>query len=81
MAKGKKTGGRKRGVVNIITADVKAMVLDSLDQVGGVEYLKARSADQPVAYMQLIGKVLPLQLTGKDGTPLAAPILNINIDK
>jgi hypothetical protein len=34
-----KTGGRKKGTPNKLTADVKAMVLEALDRAGGVSYL------------------------------------------
>jgi hypothetical protein len=68
MAKGTKTGGGSRkGVPNKITADVKAMILGALDKAGGENYLIARAQDQPVAFMGLVGKVLPLQLTGEGG--------------
>ena len=68
MAKGTKTGGGSRkGVPNKLTKDVKAMILGALDKAGGEQYLLARSADQPVAFMTLVGKVLPLQLTGEGG--------------
>ncbi len=64
---GKKTGGRQPGTPNKLTKDVKAMILGALDKAGGENYLLARSADQPVAFMTLVGKVLPLQLTGEGG--------------
>ena len=72
MAGGKKpgspkTGGRKKGSPNKITADVKAMILGALHKAGGEDYLLLRSQDQPVAFMGLVGKVLPLQLTGEGG--------------
>ena len=62
-----KTGGRQKGVPNKLTADVKAMILGALDKAGGENYLVARAQDQPVAFMGLVGKVLPLQLTGEGG--------------
>jgi len=62
--------GRPKGVPNKVPADIKAMVLAALDKAGGVDYLRDRAFDQPVAFMALVGKVLPLQVTGKDGTPL-----------
>jgi hypothetical protein len=43
------------------------MILGALDKAGGENYLVARSQDQPVAFMGLVGKVLPLQLTGEGG--------------
>ena len=47
------------------------MILGALSDVGGRDYLAARALDQPVAFMGLIGKVLPLQLTGENGAPIA----------
>jgi hypothetical protein len=71
MAQGRKTGGRQPGSLNKNTADIKAMVLGALQDVGGRDYLAARALDQPVAFMGLVGKVLPLQLTGENGAPIA----------
>jgi len=60
MPAGKKYGGRAKGTPNKLTADVKTMVLEALEGSGGVDYLMARAEDQPVAFMGLVGKVLPL---------------------
>jgi hypothetical protein len=46
------------------------MVLGALSDVGGRDYLAARALDQPVAFMGLIGRVLPLQVTGENGGAL-----------
>jgi len=43
------------------------MIVEALDKAGGVEYLVKQSREQPVAFMGLVGKVLPLQITGADG--------------
>ena len=59
--------GRKKGVPNKVTADVKAMVLAALDKAGGADYLLRQSDENPVAFMSLVGKVLPMQVTGADG--------------
>lgn len=70
MAAGRKTGGRQKGSLNKTTAQLKDMVLDALSESGGVEYLKQTAIDHPVAFMTLLGKVLPLQVTGENGGPL-----------
>ena len=57
-----KTGGRAKGTTNKLTADVKAMVLDALDQAGGVSYLLTQAQTNPNAFMTLVGKVLPTTL-------------------
>jgi hypothetical protein len=61
-----KTGGRKKGTPNKLTADVKAMVLSALDKAGGVDYLLGQATTNPTAFMTLVGKVLPLTLEGGD---------------
>lgn len=70
MAAGKKTGGRKKGTPNKMTATLKDMVLSALDQSGGVSYLVEQASTSPAAFMTLLGKVLPTQLTGDAAAPL-----------
>lgn len=65
-----KSGGRRKGTPNRLTADVKQMVVDALNGVGGVKYLMAQAAANPAAFMVLVGKVLPLQVQGDRDTPL-----------
>jgi hypothetical protein len=67
MAKGQKTGGRVAGVPNKYNASIKEMIVGALSDVGGRKYLAERAIDQPVAFMGLIGRVLPLQVTGENG--------------
>lgn len=64
MAKGVKTGGRVKGTPNKVTADVKEMVLAALTNVGGVDYLQSQAATNPNAFLTLVGKVIPLQVSG-----------------
>lgn len=62
--------GRPKGSVNKVTADVKAMVLEALSNAGGADYLLAQSASNPNAFMALVGKVLPLTVSGDPDNPL-----------
>lgn len=65
--KGNAGKGRPKGSVNKATAALKDMILQALDEAspgGGVEYLKLQSVENPVAFMTLVGKVLPLQVNG-----------------
>ena len=64
---GVKQGGRKTGTPNKLSGDVKAMILAALDAVGGADYLLRQAGQNPVAFMALLGKLLPTQVTGKDG--------------
>lgn len=70
MAKGVKTGGRQKGTPNKITKELKTMVLEALDGAGGVQYLTARALDTPGPFLSLLGKVLPMQITGEGGGPV-----------
>ena len=65
FAKGKTRhpeSGRKKGTPNKTTADVRAMILQALDSAGGAEYLARQSEENPAAFMQLVGKVVPKEL-------------------
>jgi hypothetical protein len=62
--------GRPKGSPNKIQAAVKEMVIQALDDAGGVEYLVAQSRDNPTAFLTLVGKVLPLQVSGDPDHPL-----------
>lgn len=72
-----KSGGRKPGSTNKLTADVKEMVLAALDKAGGVDYLFQQSRDNASAFMTLVGKVLPLTLAGDPKNPLVPPTITI----
>lgn len=62
--------GRKKGVPNKTTAALKDMILQALDKKGGVDYLVTQADQNPAAFMTLLGKVLPMQVTGGDGGPV-----------
>ena len=62
--------GRPRNVPNKVTGELKEMILGALSNAGGMKYLEARAKDSPTAFLTLVGKVLPLQVTGKGDAPL-----------
>ena len=66
----KKTGGRQAGTPNVTNAYVKDMILMALSDKGGWRYLSKQADENPTAFMTLLGKVLPMQITGQDGGPL-----------
>lgn len=69
-------GGSRKGRPNKITRELKAMILQALDEAGGVQYLvvQAKNPRTAAAFMTLLGKVLPLQVTGDNGEPLLREI-------
>lgn len=51
--------GRKKGVPNKITADLRSMILGALEDAGGQQYLVTQSRDNPNAFLALVGKCVP----------------------
>ena len=76
MAAGRKTGGGSRkGKPNHMTVTLKAMILGALDDVGGRGYLARQALEEPVAFLALLGRVLPTTLAGDDGQPIVVRIV------
>jgi hypothetical protein len=75
--KGKPRGGSRKGRPNKVTADLKAMIAQALDRAGGVEYLTKQAESSPAAFLTLLGKTLPKEVTGKDGDPLLPSVIRI----
>lgn len=46
------------------------MVIGALQKAGGEEYLLKQSVTNPSGFMVLVGKVLPLQVTGANDGPV-----------
>ena len=59
---------RPVGSTNHQSKALKEMVLATLDKVGGLEYLAKQAENNPTAFMTLLGKILPTQVTGGDET-------------
>lgn len=73
--------GNRKGVPNKNTAAIKDMILEALNGVGGVDYLMecARDDKSRAAFLGLVGKVLPLQVTGDGGGPVGL-VINVQFD-
>ena len=67
-------GGSRKGIPNKITSDVKAMILAALDQAGGAQYLLTQAQTNPNAFLTLVGKVLPMTVSGDPENPLLTGI-------
>jgi hypothetical protein len=57
-------------VPNKHTAAIKDMIVQALHGVGGVEYLQRQANENPVAFMALISKVMPLQVSSDRDNPV-----------
>ena len=82
MAKGRKTGGRVAGTPNKVTALLKDQILQAgadAHPEGMVGYLKQQAQDNPPAFMTLLGKVLPTQVTGPNDGPVQIEAIAVRI--
>jgi len=78
---GERRGGRAKGTPNRLTGELKDMILGALSDAGGQAYLSKQAQDNPTAFLTLVGKVLPLQVTGKDGKDLIPkPVQHVHIN-
>jgi len=73
MTKGYKTGGRLKGTPNKFTVDLRQMILRALSEVGGHEYLMRQAEQNPTAFLALVGKVVPKQLSPEEIRPVERP--------
>jgi hypothetical protein len=75
MAAGRKTGGRRPGSPNKVTKALKEMILGALDDAGGQRYLATCAAENPAAFLRLLGQVLPTTIVGDADQPLTIKIV------
>ncbi len=64
-AKGERRGGRKPGIPNKITQDMREAVKQAFDKAGGVDYLVKQAVNEPVAFLGLVGKIIPKEVEAK----------------
>lgn len=77
-----KRGGRAKGTPNKTTGALKEAILlaakdvgeDGNGQDGLIGYLRSVAKDDMKAFSGLLGRVLPLQVTGEDSGPIKAVI-------
>ena len=70
--------GRPKGSPNKTTALLKDAILKAAESAGGsqgmVGYLQVQAMENPGPFMALLGKVLPMQVTGSNDGPLQVVI-------
>ena len=71
---GKPGPGRPKGSPNKTTALLKDAILQAAEQAGGedgmIGYLQTQAKDNPTGFMSLLGKVLPMTVTGDANAPV-----------
>ncbi len=73
MAQRIKTGGRKKGTPNKITALLRDAILKAATDAGDGDlsaYLLKQANGNPTAFLGLLGKVLPMQVGGDRDNPV-----------
>jgi hypothetical protein len=71
--------GRKKGTPNKTTALLKDAILKAATNAGGeqgiVGYLQTQATANPGPFLALLGKVLPMQVTGEGAGPLQVAVV------
>lgn len=62
--------GRKKGVPNKVTGNIRAAIAEAFERAGGVDYLVGLAKSDPRTFCALVGKVIPLQIAGDPESPL-----------
>lgn len=73
--------GRAKGTPNKTTALLKDAILKAAADAGGKEglvgYLTLQAVLNPGPFMSLLGKVLPMQITGDGDNPIAVQMVEL----
>lgn len=81
--------GRVKGTPNKTTALLKDAIIKAAEAAGAdkqgkdglVGYCTFLAKDEPKAFAQLLGKVLPMQITGEDGAALKVEVVRFSDGK
>ena len=57
-----KTGGRKKGTPNRVTASVKEAILAAFEELGAHRYLVNVGRSDPRTFLALLGKLIPSEV-------------------
>lgn len=87
-AKTPRSPGRPKGTPNKTTATLKEAILLAAEETGEdtkgkgglVGYLRRVAKEDVKAFSGLLGKVLPMQVTGEDGGPVQITIKQFTLD-
>lgn len=72
------TSGRKKGIPNKATTEVKAAIQQAFEEVGGHIYLRTLASKYPNIFCTLLGKIIPTEikaeLSGPGGGPMVSEV-------
>lgn len=61
--------GRPKGSLDKGNAAIRELIVQALDNLGGVAYLENAAKSHPAAFLSLLGKTMPMQLANADNEP------------
>jgi hypothetical protein len=67
--------GRPKGTPNKVTATVKDMIIQAVNELGGVSYLVDCGNENRAAFLALVGRIVPLQVAGDPDNPLKTELV------
>ncbi len=67
--------GRRKGVPNKTTVLIKEALLESFNQLGGVNYLLMLAASEPKSYAMLLARIIPAELHAEISGSLTTVVL------
>ncbi len=70
LPKRAKTGGRVKGTPNKTTVQVREAILNAFELCGGEQYLVWVALTDPKTFCTLLGRVLPIEMSGPGGGPI-----------
>lgn len=73
--------GRPKGSLDRGGAQIREMIVTALTDLGGSKYFVHVAKTRPDAFLMLIGKLLPTQVTGPNNTPLVPPSISFVCDE
>ena len=70
LPRAKRLQGQAAGEPAKLTKDIKDMIVLALEAAGGDTYLSTLAQTNPSVFCALLAKIIPTQVTGKDGGPI-----------
>jgi hypothetical protein len=67
---GRPGAGRKQGVPNKLTAEMKATIVAAFVEAGGIDYLVKVAKTDPPTFCALLGKILPTRVILTGSSPV-----------
>jgi len=70
MARGFKSGGRRPGSLNKVTVQVKEVLDEAFERLGGVDFLSEWARENPGEFLKIWSKLIPRDLRVEAETTL-----------